>query len=449
MKSTRLLLALCSATSLGWSQYKAVNPQVTRIVTQVSQDRITQTLKKLESFQTRFLYSSQDDPAHGIGAARRWIFDQFQSASPRLQVRYDQYRLKKIPNHNRITADVDLYNIVAVLPGKLHPDQQVIVSAHYDTINSSVPTGNLSGNTTADPNGGAPANPDPDALSPGVTDDGSGVACVLELARILSQYEFDKTLVFITFAGEEEGLIGSSLYAQKAKAAGDKIEALLNNDIIGSSVGGSGRAGNRVVSLFSDDPPDSPARTVARYIRDATERYVPSMSVELVFRSDRVGRGGDQTPFALEGYGAVRFSSPMEDYAHQHTAADTFEFTDVPYIAQVTRINAAAAASLAWAPKPPAGFTVTRGTSRYDAQLQWKTDDLDPDFLGYALVSRPTSVGFWERDVFLGKTNDFLLPDHSIDNVIFGIKAVDQSGNESLVVPFVPTGRQKRVYETY
>lgn len=444
-----LLLALCSATSLGWSQYKAVNPEVTRIVAQVSEDRITQTLKKLESFQTRFLYSSQDDPDHGIGAARRWIFEQFQNASPRLQVRYDQYRLKKIPNHNRITADVDLYNVVAVLPGKLHPDQQIIVSAHYDTINSSAPTGVLSGNTTADPNGGAPANPDPNAPSPGVTDDGSGVACVLELARIFSQYEFDKTVVFITFAGEEEGLVGSSLYAQKAKAAGDKIEALLNNDIIGSTAGGSGRAGNRVVSVFSDDPADSPARTVARYIRDTAERYVPSMSVELVFRSDRVGRGGDQTPFALEGFGAVRFSSPVEDYAHQHTAADTFEFTDVPYIARVTRINAAVAASLAWAPKPPSGFTVNRGASRYDASLQWKPDDPDPDFFGYALVSRSTNVGFWERDLFLGKANEYLLTDHSIDNVIFGVKAIDQSGNESLVAPFVPAGRTKRVYEVH
>lgn len=449
MRSLRLLFALCAATSSGWSQYKAVNPQVTKIVSEISEQRITTILKQLESFQTRFIYSSQDDPVHGIGAARRWIFGQFQSFSPRLQVRYDQYRLKKIPNNTRITADVDLYNVVAVLPGKLHPDQQVIVSAHYDTINLRAATGTVQGNGAGDPNGGTAAQLDPNAPAPGVTDDGSGVACVLELARILSQYEFDKTLVFITFAGEEEGLIGSSLYAQKAKAAKENIEAVLNNDIVGSAVGGSGRATNRQVSVFSDDPNDSPARTVARYVREVAGRYVPSMDVDLVFRSDRVGRGGDHTPFALEGFGAVRLSSPVEDYAHQHTATDLFEFTNVPYIAQVAKVNAAAAASLAWAPKPPAKFRVSRGGSSYDAKLDWELEDPDPDFAGYALVYRPTTSAFWERESFLGKINTFTLPDLSIDDLVFGVKAVDNAGNESLVVPFVPAGRTKRVFEVY
>jgi hypothetical protein len=440
-----------------WAQYKALNPNVAKIVSEVSEERITATLKKLESFGTRNILSSQTNPTRGIGAARAWIKGEFESYSRRLDVSYDQYKVKKIEGRNsRVPRDVDLYNIVAVLKGTVHPEQRILVTAHYDTIVLAGPTG-ASAN-----NGETAADPDPDTLSPGVTDDGSGVACVMELARIMSQYEFEKTIVFITFAGEEQGLLGSTLYAAKAKAEKHTIEAVLNNDIIGSDLSGSGRAENRRVSVFSDDPLDSPSRTVARYARDIAERYVPSMRVNLIFRSDRVSRGGDHTPFNLEGFGAVRISSPQEDFSHQHTATDTFEHTSPSYITRVTQVNGAVAASLAWSPRSPVvteeverdgrkttNVLLTRGDSRYDAKLRWKYDKPEGDLAGFVIVMRPTTSPFWEQEFYVRDRNDFTLPDVSIDDVVLGVKALDKEGNESLVSPYVPPGRAKRVVEVY
>jgi hypothetical protein len=450
-------LYMCLAAVSGLGQLKTLNPRVSGIVAEVSEQRITETLTKLESFGTRNLLSSSDDPARGIAAARQWIFGELRGYSPRLEVSYDQYRVKKIAGANsRVPRDVDLYNIVAVLPGSLHPEQRILITAHYDTIVLAGPTG-------ASPNNGeTPAAPDPNTLSPGVTDDGSGIACVMELARILSQYEFEKTLVFIAFAGEEEDLLGRSLYSAKAKQQNQKIEAVLNNDIIGSELGGSGRVENRRVNVFSDDPLDSPSRTVARYVREIGERYVPSVRVDLVFRSDRISRTGDHTPFHLEGFGAVRLSSPEEDFSHEHTATDTFDHTSVPYIARVTRVNAAAAASLAWAPKAPVvtqevernGQKVTqillsRGESRYDALLRWKVENPEADLAGYTVVMRGTTAPYWEREIFVGNKTEFSLPDVSIDEWVFGIKAVDKEGNESLVSPYVPPPREKKTVEVY
>src|SRR6266852_2990188 len=257
------LLFLCGALT-ATAQYKAVNPQVAKIVGEVSEDRIAEILKKLEGFGTRNLFSTPDDPVRGVGAARKWIYEQFRGYSNRLEVSYDEYRVKKLEGRNsRVPNDVDLFNIVAVLPGKTHPEQRVVLSAHYDTISGATDTGRTD----------QPFVPrDPNADAPGVTDDGSGTACVMELARVLSQYEFDKTLVFVTFSGEEEGLLGSTLYAAKAKANDQKIEAVLNNDIIGSDTSGSGRVANRSVHVFSGDPIDSPSRTLARYAREMGER---------------------------------------------------------------------------------------------------------------------------------------------------------------------------------
>ena len=440
----------------GAAQYKAVNPRVSKIVSEISEARITETLKKLEGFGTRNLYSSQDDPVRGIGAARKWIYGQLQSYSPRLEVSYDQYHVKKAAGRNsRLTQDVDLYNIVAILPGTVNRDQRIVISAHYDTIVLRGPTGA----TTA--TGETPPPADPNSDSPGVTDDGSGTACVMELARVLSQYEFEKTLVFIAFAGEEEGLVGSTLYAAKARREDFKIEAVLNNDIIGSDGSGSGRTENRRVSVFSDDPADSPSRTLARYVRDMGERYVPSMRVDTIFRADRVGRGGDHTPFHLEGFAAVRFSSPQENLANEHTITDTFANTSPPYATRVTRVNGAVAASLAWAPKSPAvsepierdgqkttRLWLTRGDSRNDAVLRWKQDPPEPDLAGYAVVTRSTVAPYWEREVFVGKATEYTFPDVSIDESVFGVKAIDTEGNESIVSPYVPPPRAKRVIET-
>jgi hypothetical protein len=456
-----LTLALLFGALTASAQYKAVNPKISKIVSEVSEDRIADNLKKLEGFQTRYIFSSQDDPVHGVGAARKWIYEQFRSYSPRLEVSFDQYRLKKETTRGtRIIDDVDLYNVVAVLPGLTDKEERVMITAHYDTVNMGRPAG-----APPPQPGDAPApaaNRDPNMPAPGVTDDGSGVACVMELARVMSQYEFDKTLVFVTFAGEEEGLLGATLYAQRAKSLNQKIEAVLNNDIIGSDMGGDGRMENRRVNIFSEDPIDSPSREIARYAREVGERYVPSMTVDPVFRADRFGRGGDHTAFNMEGFAAVRFSTPVENFANQHSATDTFANTSPKYIAQVTKVNGAVAASLAWAPKSPLtteeierngrkvpSLMLTRGKNRYDALLKWKQENPEADLAGYVVMSRRTTAPFWEREIYVGNVTEYTLPAVSIDELVFGVKAIDKEGNESLTSPYVQGPRQKRKIEVY
>jgi hypothetical protein len=454
-----LTLAALFGALTASAQYKAVNPKISKIVSEVSEDRIADNLKKLEGFGTRYIFSSQDDPAHGVGAARKWIYEQFRSYNPRLEVSFDQYRLKKETTRGtRIVDDVDLYNVVAVLPGLTDKEERVMITGHYDSINMSRPEGApppQPGDTTG-------ANRDPNIPAPGVTDDGSGVACVMELARVMSQYEFDKTLVFVAFAGEEEGLLGATLYAQRAKSLNQKIEAVLNNDIIGSDIGGDGRMENRRVNIFSEDPIDSPSREIARYAREVGERYVPSMMVDPVFRADRFGRGGDHTAFNMEGFAAVRFSTPVENFANQHSATDTFSNTSPKYIAQVTKVNGAVAASLAWAPKSPLtteeverngrkvpSLMLTRGKSRYDALLKWKQENPEADLAGYVIMMRRTTAPYWEREIFVGNVTEYAMPDLSIDELVFGVKAIDKEGNESLTSPYVQGPRQKRKIEIY
>ena len=449
-----ILIMSLLAVSVLPAQYKAIHPQVSKIAGQVSEERIAAILKKLESFGTRHTSSSQDDPVRGIGAARKWIHAELQSYSPRLQVGYDSHRIKK---QARIPADTDLHNVVAVLPGK-YPDQ-VVISGHYDTL--AFPPRRPGEAPTGGGLEGGPRPPlDPNADAPGVVDDASGVACVMELARIMSAYEWDKTLVFIAFAGEENGLLGSTLYTEKAKKAGAPIEAVLNNDIIGSDTAGNGRIENYRLNVFSEDPSDSASRQLARYIKDIGERYVPALKIDLIFRADRFGRGGDHTPFNQQGYAGVRFSTPSENFSNQHTLTDTFANASVPYTARVIRVNAAVAASLALAPKAPvvweeveregrktSNLMLGRGKSRYDAHLRWKSG-VESDIAGYVVVARSTTAPFWEREIYAGNITEFLLPGVSIDELVFGVKAIDRDGNESLVTAYVPRPRARAKVDT-
>ena len=472
MRLTVSLLVL-SLIPCAHAQMKSVNPTVQKIVDSVSQERITEILKKLESFQTRGIFSEQDNPTRGIGAARRWILDQFKSYSPRLQVSFDSYRVKK--GKGRLIQDFELHNVVAILPGKLNPERQFILSGHYDSLallrrnpdgSAAVPPAD--GQAAGAAGEGAPTPPPFDlsmlaSVEPGVTDDGSGTAAVMELARIMSQYEFEKTIVFVAFAGEEMGLIGSSLYARKARKENQIIDGVLNNDIIGSDVSGNGRIDNSTISVYSEDPADSTSRQLARYVKDIAERYLPSLNIDLVFRADRLGRGGDHTPFNQEGYPAVRVTTPNENYANQHTVTDTFANTSVSYASRVIQTNAAALASLALAPKAPVTNElitsgarkgqltpmISRGKTRYDAALKWKNENPEPDLLGYAVVMRKSTAPYWEKEIFVGKVTEYTLKDVSIDDVIFGVKAIDRDGNESLVAPYVPGPRQRIEIETY
>jgi len=471
MRIHRTLLAAAAAllaTVSTPADPNAVNPQIKKIVDEISAARIQATIEKLVSFGTRNTLSNADDPQHGVGAARQWLFSELKSYSPRLQVRFDKWRVKK--QGQRIFKDVDLYNVVAVLPGKLMPETEILVTGHYDSLNlgprqttQPSPDGSVASATASmtpeefERNANLPA--------PGACDDGSGTAAVLELARVMSRYEFDKTLVFIAYAGEEQGLVGSTLAAAKAKKENEGIEAVLNNDIIGTEISGNGRIDNSSVGVYSDEIMDSPSQQLARLVREMGERYVPSMKVHVMFLQDRLGRGGDQAPFQLEGFAAVRISTPNENYANQHTATDTLENMSVAYTTRVAQINSAVAASLALAPRPPAVMSVppaqpagrggrgptpmiSRGQSRYDAQLRWRTAGSDANLRGFAVVIRSTTSPFWEREIFVGKVNDYTLKDVSIDDVRFGVKAIGVDGTESLVSPYVYPARKKVEYET-
>jgi hypothetical protein len=267
----------------------------------------------------------------------------------------------------------------------------------------------------------------------------------------MSQYKFEKTIVFVTFAGEEIGLIGSTLYADKAKAHNDQIEAVFNNDIVGNDVSGNGHAENGLVHIYSEDPDDSPSRELARYIRDSAQRYVPGFTADLVFRNDRFGRGGDHTPFNQDGFTAVRFTTAAENLESQHTANDTLEKTSPSYNANVARVNAAGLASLALAPSPPETMreittgsakgrktpNLGRGKSHYDAVLRWKDPNPAADLAGYAIVVRSTTSPYWDHQIFVGKVNEYTLPNVNIDEVVLGVKAIDVDGHESLVTPYV------------
>jgi hypothetical protein len=439
-------------SAVAYGQILSVNPQVKSIVSQISAERIADTQKKLESFGTRNIYSSTTDPEHGIGAAREWIAGQFRSYSPKLQVSFDKHRLKGDPSQ-RLFKDVEIWNVVAVLPGTSEPERQVIVSGHYDTIHMVYKQGTngrraLDGEATVA------------AQAPGVTDDGSGTAAVIELARVMSQFQFRKTIVFIAFASEEYGLEGSSAYVEAAQARHDQIEALFNNDIVGSDVTGNGETSNRYVNVYSEDPNDSPSRQVARYMREVNTRYQPGFEVNLVFRHDRFGRGGDHSPFNAYGFAAVRVTTPMENFSNQHTATDTFANTAPEYTASVAKANASAIATLALAPRAPdlrtpapeGGRSFASPLGRgdgYDAVMTWHNDHPEPDLLGYAVVMRKTTSPTWEKEIFVGNVTTYTLPRVNIDEVVLGVKAVDKDGNESLVSAFVTPPYRQRKLETY
>ncbi len=465
-----LCLTLCFALQLFAQQPETrLNPAVKQIVDAISEDRIVATLKKLEGFGTRYILSAQDDPAHGIGAAKRWIHDELQSYSPRLQVSYQDFTVKKGGRRGQVIRDVDLSNIVAVLPGTTEKDRYVLVTGHYDSlvqvrkpytgeeqsiaelVRQGVDESEARRYLKILPREREQGPLDFEAtaaqtIAPGVTDDGSGTAAVMELARVMSAYQFDKTVVFIAFAAEEVGLSGSQVYAAEAKKGGMQIEAVLNNDIIGSDVSGNGRSSTNVLRVFSASPDDSTPRELARYIKLMGERYVPSMQVEMVFRGDRFLRGGDHRPFVEASFPAVRLTSASENFDNQHTVTDTFANTSPAYATRAIRINGAVLASLALAPAPPVlNWTwasgpdkggheplLTRGKSGYDAVLHWFPNS-EADLAGYAVVMRSTTSPVWEREIWVGNVTRYTMPDVSIDDIVIGVKAIDRDGNQSVV----------------
>ena len=443
---------LCTVLAIAGSAQETrvippADPQIAAALQQVSASRIQQTIEKLVSFGTRSTLSAQDPASiaagHGIGAAREWIKSEFENYSRAcggcLEVKTDTFTK---PAADRVPQPTEITNVYAVLRGTdpKSANRIVLVTGHYDSRNSD-------NSNVTDP-------------APGANDDGSGTAVSLECARVLSTMKFPGTIIFLTVAGEEQGLYGSAHFAQMAKSEGWNIEAALNNDIVGGDR--SPRQNTSVVRVFSEGVPvdandadlrrirnlggesDSTSRELARYIAETAESYDLGVKPMLIFRLDRYLRGGDHISFNEQGFAAVRLSEFREDYHHQHQnvrTEDGVEYGDLPkfvnfdYIANVARVNAATLASLASAPAPPAQVRLVTKKLENDSTLAWERSP-DGRATSYEVLWRATSSAEWEHVQAAGNATTITV-DQSKDNVIFAVRAVDKSGHRSL--PVVPT----------
>lgn len=420
--------------------------EIGRIVREIDVRNIERTIRKLVSFGTRNTLSEQESATRGIGAARDWLFDEFGKIAAQTGGRMTvekQWYLQEAqpPPRGRVPHPTILTNVVAVLRGSQTASERrlYVVSGHYDSMCTS-PT---------------------DAVcdAPGANDDASGVAAVLEMARVMSKYKFDATIIFMAVAGEEQGLLGSTYFAEQAKQKALNIEGMFTNDIVGNSVGGNGVHDDATIRVFSEGVPsnesereanvrrgvggenDSASRQLARFVKDAGAAYVPAMKVMMVYRRDRYLRGGDHIPFLERGFPALRFTEPNEDYKHQHQNVrvengvqygDLPQFVDFAFIAQVARVNAASLASLARAPAVPksVGIVTTRLTN--DTDLKWAANTED-DLAGYEIVWRETTSPMWTNARFVGAVTSYTMKGMSKDNYFFGVRAVDREGHRSPV----------------
>ncbi|HEV8185589.1 MAG TPA: M28 family metallopeptidase [Chthoniobacterales bacterium] len=411
---------------------------------EISAKNIEATIRKLVSFGTRHTLSDATSETRGIGAARRWIQSELERYSKdvdgRLEVMMDEFTQ---PPGERNPEPVQVVNVVATLPGSQPEsrDRMYVVTGHYDSRVSD------------------PMNATDDA--PGANDDASGVAAVMEMARVMSKRKWDATLVFIAVAGEEQGLFGSTHWAQMAKEKGWNVAGMITHDIIGSSHADDGRVDNKHVRLFAEGVPpvrevpdelrsmiqtggenDSSARELARFIKTTAGKHVPGMTVNIIYRRDRYLRGGDHSPFLDAGFPAVRMTEQNEDFRHQHQDlrtengvkfGDLPEFCDFDYIAQVTRVNAAALGALALAPAAPRDVKMETKELTNDTTLTWRANE-EPDVAGYRILWRETTAPLWEKSAEAGDVTRYTLPKISKDNYLFGVCAVDREGNVSRAV---------------
>jgi hypothetical protein len=435
-----------------------------KLIDSISEERMQQLLTKLVGFGTRNTLSDATSTTRGVGAARQWIYDELKRSSPRLQVSFDTYQ---IPAKGRITRDVELRNVMAVLPGK--SPRRIYVSGHYDTVNLGA--GGQQASNSGAGRGGAPTRPGAGAQAPGeppapapaaaaqdynidapgANDDGSGTVLSMELARVFAEsgIDFDATLVFMCVAGEEQGLIGAGAHAKMAKAQNLPIQAWFNNDIVGGSHGGDGSIDSATIKVYSEGPEDSPSRELAMFAARIAAEYVPSHKLRLMARADRFSRGGDHSALNAEGFAAIGFRESKENYSKQHGANDTLDGVDFHYLGQNARVNAAAMATLALAPPPPAVArkaaatgrltpTIDRRTSGYDAHLRWEAS---PGAAGYRIFWRNAWAPDWEHEITVGSVTEYTFPKMNIDDWVFGVAAVDAAGHESTVSVYVTPPR--------
>jgi hypothetical protein len=426
-------------------QQNAIRPdadsRVEKLVASISEKRLQQIDEKLTSFVTRNTLSDKTSPDHGVGAARQWIFDELKRTSPKLQVTFDSYTLAV---QRRITRETELSNIVAILPGKTA--RRIYVTGHYDTVNIG-PDGQIGTNTrpagTTAPDAQENPTQNYNVAAPGADDDGSGTALTMELARVFAEsgIDFDATMVFVLWAGEEQGTYGSRAHAQRMAAEKVVIEAVFNNDIVGNPRSGNGFIDAKSIRVYSRGPEDSMSRSQARYIRITAAVYVPSHQIRLMAREDRFSRGSDHSSFNAAGFPAVVFRESNENFSKQHGADDTLDGVDFKYLAQNARVNAAAAASLALAPSAPKVTNernqplIGRQPSGYDANLRWQAS---PGAVAYRIYWRDTWSNDWQHQQLIGNVTQFVLPNVSIDDYVFGVAAIGADGHESLISAYVP-----------
>jgi hypothetical protein len=434
---------------------QAADPRIAAALRQISAERVQSNIEKLVSFGTRSTISAQDPAAigagRGIGAAREWIKSEFERYAKEcggcLEVKTDAFTE---PAADRIPQPTEITNVYAVLKGSDAESARriVLVTGHYDSRNSDI----------LDTQGDAP----------GANDDASGAAVSLECARILSKMKFPATIIFLTVAGEEQGLNGSQHFAHMAKEKmvkedGWDIEAVLNNDIVGGDK--SAQQDHSVVRVFSEGLPtaateqdirrirglggenDSASRQLARYIADEALTYRTEIGVKpmLVFRLDRYLRGGDHYSFNEQGFAAVRFTEFRENFHHQHQnvrtengieSGDLPKFVDFDYVARVARLNAATLAELASAPAPPANVRLLTKDLENDSTLAWEPSP-GGRVAGYEVLWRDTTSPQWEHVQKVGSVLRTTM-NLSKDNVIFAVRAVDAEGHRSLPVLPLP-----------
>ncbi|MFQ5690749.1 MAG: M20/M25/M40 family metallo-hydrolase [Gemmatimonadota bacterium] len=428
------------------------HPVLREIAAAVSAERIEADIRRLVGFGTRHTLSDTLSQTRGIGAARRWIKSEFDRISRAcggcLEV---SYQTSLVGGTRRIPDTVAVVNVIAVQPGTSDPGRYVMMSGDIDSRVSDA----LDATTDA----------------PGANDNASGMAGVLEAARVLTRHRFAASIVYVGLSGEEQGLFGGRHMAQVAKREKWRIEAFLNNDMIGNIQGQNGVADNTVARVFSegiraDETPgmarlrrftggevDSPSRNLARYVDRIADEYIPNLDVMMVYRLDRFGRGGHHRPFNDVGYPAVRIMEANEDYRRQHQdvrVEDGVEYGDVlsavefDFAAKLTALNAVTLASLAWAPPPPDGVRI-QGAVRPSTTLRWTAADPStaPDLAGYRIYWRLTDQPQWQWSVWVGDVAGHTLTDVVIDNYLFGVASVSKDGFESPVVFPGPIGAFK------
>ena len=448
---SRSLLALPLGATLLATAARAQNaapaawgtdPRIHGVVREASAARVEADVRRLAGFGTRHTLSDTLSQTRGIGAARRWIYAELQRISREcggcLEVMY-QSDVVKGGTHPRIPDDVNVVNVIAIQRGATDPNRFVIMSGDIDSRVTDVL------NATAE--------------SPGANDNASGVAGVLEAARLLSKHRFDGSIVYANLSGEEQGLFGGEGLAAYAKRNGWRIEGVINNDMIGNIEGITGVVDNTTARVFAPGIPptatqaelrrilttggelDTPSRQLARYIDRVADAYVPNLDVLMIYRLDRFGRGGHHTPFFNEGYPAVRLMETHENYNRQHqdlrtengiAYGDVVEGVDFPYAAKMTALNAAVLGSIAAAPAAPDSAVITGAVGPHTT-LRWKPVAA-PDLAGYRVYWREPTAPQWQHSRWVGNVTEATLENVVIDNYFFGVVAVDREGNESLAV---------------